>query len=467
MSSLFIFTRDLRLEDNTGLIMALKNSNNVIPAFIFDSNQISEANSYKSNNCVQFMMESLNELNESLEEKGSRLFYFYTSDYEKTIINIIKKSNKYEIKSIYISMDYTPFAKKRQNLLKKICDKLNLDLYVIEDHMLTGYDDVKKNDGTYYVKFTPYYRAALKHKINSPVKNKYKNYVKKSYKIDGEFDGKKESFYKENNNIMVRGGRSNALRILKKIKNYKDYNTEREIPSHNGTTKLSAYMKFNVISIREVYETFKDSLLKSNKLITQLYWRDFYMQIMNNFEILKQPTNKEYNIKWENNPTYIKKWKTGTTGIPIIDAAMNEMNTTGWMHNRCRMIVSNFLIKILRCDWMIGEKYFAQSLVDYDYSNNKGGWLWNCGSKNLSGLSFSLDSQPFFRVFNPWRQAENFDPECEYIKKWIPQLKDVPNKDILKWDETYQNYKKIDYPKPIVDDIQAEFKKTLNLIKTE
>jgi deoxyribodipyrimidine photo-lyase len=189
------------------------------------------------------------------------------------------------------------------------------------------------------------------------------------------------------------------------------------------------------------------------------------MQIMNNFQVIRSSTNKEYNIKWENNPTYIKKWKNGETGIPIIDAAMKEMNTTGWMHNRCRMIVSNFLIKILRCDWMIGEKYFAQSLIDYDFSNNKGGWLWNCGSKNFSGLSFSLDSQPFFRVFNPWRQAENYDPECEYIKKWIPELKDVPNKDILKWDEKWENYKKIDYPKPIVDDIQGEFKKTLKLLK--
>jgi len=457
MSSIFIFTRDLRLEDNTGLIMALKNSDNVIPIFIFDSNQISDSNSYKSNNCVQFMIECLDELNYFLGERGSRLFYFYTSDYEKTIQNIIKKSEKYEIKSIYISMDYTPFAKKRQNILKKICDKLKINFYIIEDHMLTGYDTVKKDNGEYYVKFTPYFRAALKHKVNSPIKNKYNNYVKKSYKIDGEFTGKIHSFYEENKNIMVRGGRTNALRILKKIKNFKDYNIEREIPSHNGTTKLSAYIKFNVISIREVYEAFTDDLSKSNKLISQLYWRDFYMQIMNNFEVLKQPMNKGYNIEWENNPTYIKKWKNGKTGIPIIDAAMNEMNTTGWMHNRCRMIVSNFLIKILRCDWMIGEKYFAQNLVDYDVSNNNGGWQWSS--------STGVDSMPSFRVFNPWRQAEKYDPECEYIKKWIPVLKDVSNKDILKWNESYKKYKKIDYPEPIVEDIQLEFKKTLKLYK--
>jgi deoxyribodipyrimidine photo-lyase len=463
MTSLFIFTRDLRLEDNTGLILALKNSTNVIPAFIFDSNQISDENSYKSNNCVQFMIECLEELNESLENKGSRLYYFYSKDYEKTITNIINKSEKYEIKSIYITMDYTPYAKKRENILNKVCKKLNINLFVIEDHMLTGYDNVKKDNGEYYVKFTPYFRAALKHKINEPVKNNYKNYIKKTYKIDGEYTKDIHSFYEENKNLIVNGGRSKALLILKKIKNFKDYNVEREIPSHNGTTKLSAYIKFNVVSIREVYEVFKSNLSNSNKLLTQLYWRDFYMQIMNNFEVKRK---EKYNsIEWENNPTYIKKWKTGKTGIPIIDAAMTEMNTTGWMHNRCRMIVSNFLIKILRCDWTIGEKYFAQNLVDYDYCNNKGGWLWNCGSKELSGLSFSLDSQPFFRVFNPWRQAENYDSECEYIKKWILELKDVPNKDILNWNESYEKYKKIDYPKPIVEDIQGEFKKTLKLLK--
>jgi deoxyribodipyrimidine photo-lyase len=457
MSSLFIFTRDLRLEDNTGLIMALKNSNSVIPVFIFNSEQISNLNSYKSNNCVQFMIECLDELNYSLQEKGSRLFYFNTSNYEKTVRNIIKKSDKYEIKSIYISRDYTPFAKKRQKILEKICKDLELELFIVEDHMLTGYDEVKKDDGNYYVKFTPYYRAALHYKVKDPKKNNYKNYVKKSYEIDGEFYGDIHKFYKKNPNILVRGGRTNALKILKKIKNFKDYNVEREIPSHNGTTKLSAYMKFNVVSIREVYKSFKDNLSRSNKLLTQLYWRDFYMQIMNNFDVVKQPMNKGYNIEWENNTTYIKKWKTGTTGIPIIDAAMREMNTTGWMHNRCRMIVSNFLIKILRCDWMIGEKYFAQSLVDYEISSNNGGWQWSS--------STGVDSMPSFRVFNPWRQAEKYDPDCEYIKKWIPELKDVSNKDILKWDESYEKYKKIDYPKPIVDDIQEEFKKTLKLYK--
>jgi deoxyribodipyrimidine photo-lyase len=461
MTSLFIFTRDLRLEDNTGLIEALKNSDKVLPVFIFDANQITDSNSYKSNNCVQFMIECLDSLNDSLEEKGSRLFYFYSTDYEAIIRKIIKNSDKYEIASIYITKDYTPFAKKREHILEKICKDEELELFIIEDHMLTGFDKVKKDDGSYYVKFTPYYRRALKLDIENPKSNKYKNYVKKSYSIKGEFDGNIHKFYDENKNIFVRGGRYDGLKILKKIKNFTKYNTEREVPSLNGTTHLSAYIKFNVVSIREVYQHFK-KLGKSNKLITQLYWRDFYMQIMHNFEVIRHQSNKY--IKWENNPQWIKKWKEGNTGIPIVDAGMRQMNTIGWMHNRVRMITSNFLIKILRCDWMIGEKYFAQTLVDYDYSNNKGGWLWNCGGTKISGISFSLDSQPYFRVFNPWRQAENYDSECEYIKKWIPELKDVPNKDILKWGEMWENHKKTGYPKPIVEDIQEEFKKTLKLL---
>jgi len=454
MGSIFIFTRDLRLEDNTGLIMALKNSDYVLPVFIFDSHQIAH-NQYKSNNCIQFMIECLDDLNEELHRHNSRLFYFYSDDYENTVRKIIKKSEKYEIGSIYITMDYTPFAKKRQHVLEKICKTMGMTLNVVEDHMLTGAEKVKKDTGDYYMKFTPYYRTAIKQDVATPVKNTHKNYVKKTYSIPGEYDGDIHRFYLKNNNVLVKGGRKNGLNILKHIKNFKNYNTGREIPSENGTTKLSAYMKFNVISVREIHRTFSKNLSKNNKLFVQLYWRDFYMQIMNNFDVIKQPMNKNYNIKWENDDTKIKKWKSGNTGIPLVDAAMREMNTSGWMHNRCRMIVSNFLVKILRCDWMIGEKYFAQNLVDYDPANNNGGWQWSS--------STGVDSMPSFRVFNPWRQAEKYDKECKYIKKWIPELENVPEKDILHWDTEWKKYKKIKYNEPIVSDIREEFKKTLKL----
>jgi deoxyribodipyrimidine photo-lyase len=461
-TAIFIFTRDLRLEDNIPLIEALKNNTNVLPIFVFNPDQITDDNSYKSNNCVQFMIECLDELNGTLEKKSSRLFYFYgdTSDIVK---KIIKKSDKYEISSVYISQDYTFFAKKREKDLVRVCKELEIELNIMENHMLTGVDKVKKDDGTFYKKFTPYYRTAMKLDVLEPQKNSYKNYIKKSYEFDFEYDKDIHKFYKKNDNILVHGGRENAIKILKNMKIFNNYNTSREVPSIRGTTYLSAYLKFNVVSVREVYKYFDKTLSGNNKLFTQLYWRDFYMHIMYHYNPIK--SNRKYDLKWENNANWIKRWKTGTTGIPIIDAAMNQMNTIGWMHNRCRMIVSNFLIKIMRCDWTIGEKYFAQMLVDYDFCNNSGGWNWSCGTQKLSGFDFSVDSQPYFRVFNPWRQAETYDAECEYIKKWLPQLKDVPAKDILKWNEKYQNYKNIDYPKPMIEDIQEEFKKTLKLIK--
>jgi len=451
--SIFIFTRDLRLEDNTSLITALTSSEKVLPIFIFNPSQITDENSYKSNNCVQFMIECLEELNKELRKKKSKLFYFYGDN-----ISILKKIIKeIDINAIYINQDYTPFAKKREKNIESLCKKNKIDFYKFEDYSLCGVSGVRKQDGGLYTVFTPFYRAGLKIKKQEPIKNNHTNYNSKSFKLKCEYKDNIHNFYEENKNILVRGGRKNALKILANIKNFKDYNKDREIPSLHGTTYLSAYMKFNVLSIREVYHKLIDTFPLSNKLITQMYWRDFYMQIMYHHDVIKTPFRIKYkDIKWENNPTYIKKWKEGNTGIPIIDAAMRQMNLTGWMHNRSRMIVSNFFVKIMRCDWMIGEKYFAQKLVDYDPANNNGGWQWSA--------STGTDSQPYFRVFSPWRQAETYDPECEYIKKYVPELKDIDNKIILNWNTKYNDIK-IDYPKPMIIDISAEFKKTLKYYK--
>lgn len=451
--SLFIFTRDLRLVDNTSLNLALKNSKKVIPIFILNPLQLNEKeNSYKSDNCVQFMMECLDELNSELKKINSRLFYFY-GDNETIITKFIKYVN---IDAVYINRDYTPFAKKREKEIEKICNLNKINFICEEDYMLTGSNGVLKDNGTTYLKFTPYYRAAQKIKKKKVDTKKYSNYLSKTTKFFFEYKKSIHEFYEENNKVWVRGGRKNALNILKKIKNYKNYNKDREFPSLLGTTSLSAYLKFNVVSIREVFETFTSNLASSNHLITQLYWRDFYMQIMANHDVVRKAMKESYNtIKWENNAGLIKKWKEGKTGIPIIDAAMRQMNTVGWMHNRCRMIVSNFFVKIMRCDWMIGEKYFAQKLVDYEISQNNGGWQWSA--------STGTDSQPYFRVFSPWKQANMYDKDCEYIKRYVPELKNVPNKVILKWDELWEDYKIISYPKPMIQNIQDEFKKTLKL----
>jgi len=447
-TSIFIFTRDLRLDDNTGLIKACLLSHTVIPIFIFNPQQIDSSNSYKSNFCVQFMIQSIDSLKKQLKNHSSDLFLFY-GDIEKILKSILKKK---DIDAIFINKDYTPFAKSREKELDKFCTANKLEFYCLEDHMLVGVEDCLKDDHTPYVKFTSYYRQAKKQQIRKFVQNKHTNYLHKSgLKIKSV---KVDKFYTPNPNALVEGGRENGLKMLAASKNQKNYSKSREMVAQS-TTHLSAYLKFGCISVRETYEYFSKHLQSTNTLFDQLHWRDFYMQIMYYFPHVIGSNMNHKKIVWENDSHKIKMWKIGTTGYPIVDAGMREMNHTGYMHNRCRMIVANFLIKILHVDWKIGEKYFAQQLVDYDPANNNGGWQWSA--------STGTDSQPYFRYFSPIRQAIRYDPDCEYIKKWIPELKDVPNKIIHKWDEYAAQYRETGYPEPIVADITKEIKKTFKM----
>ncbi len=331
--SIFIFSRDLRLHDNTSLLYALKESQTVIPIFIFNPLQLNDSNKYKSDNCIQFMCESLDELNELLEKKGSRLYTFY--DEPHIIIDtLLKKYN--EIESVYINMDYSPFAKKRDSDIEKICNKHNVKFYSYEDYLLTGKDIVKNSSNNCYVKFTPFFRNASKLKVHLQNNANPTNYIDKKHKLIKEYTANYHNFYKKNQHIAVHGGRQNALKILKNITKFKKYNECRDYPSEQCTTQLSAYLKFNVVSIREVYETIKEKLGLKNKLIAQLYWRDFYMIISNHYpQLLKNKSMKPAydNIVWDDNKTWFKLWCEGRTGIPNVDAGMRQMNKTGFMHN--------------------------------------------------------------------------------------------------------------------------------------
>jgi deoxyribodipyrimidine photo-lyase len=443
-TSIFIFRRALRLTDNIGLLEALKNSDTVIPIFIFTPTQL-EKNSYKSDNCVQFMIESLIDLNNQLNKRGSRLFYFYGEPHD--IINKLIKDNK-KIDGVFINVDYTQYSIKRDKLIKRACENYDVSLILHEDILLNPIKSILTGDNTVYEKFTPYYNKAIKQKVQSPIRNNYSNYLKKTKKIKGEYKGSIHKFYKKNNNIAENGGRDKALIKFKIINNNKKYNRDRNI-LHIKTTRLSAYIKFGCVSIREVYNLFRTKLGMSNNLIKQLYWRDFYYNISYEHPrvfIKGKNMKEEYdNMDWKKNITYIQKWKKGTTGYPIIDAAMRELNTTGYMHNRGRLLTSNFLVKVLGINWEIGEKYYAQKLIDYDPSVNNGNWQWSSGS--------GADSQPYFRIFNPWLQSKKHDKDCIYIKKWLPELKKVINEDIHEWYETYdyEEYKNINYPEPMVD----------------
>jgi deoxyribodipyrimidine photo-lyase len=446
--SIFIFRRDLRLQDNIGLIAALKESKIVIPIFILTPQQLVD-NKYKSNNAVQFMIESLTELNNELRYvSSSRLFYFF-ADPNKVLKKIFKQI---DIDAIYTNRDYTPYSKSRDNNIQKLCIENKVKFIQHEDCLLNNVGTITNVSGKIYVKFTPYYNNAKKVKVNTPMKNNYKNYYPGRNKIKGESLIDLTKLYKYNDQIAVTGGRSFALDILDDLKNFKNYNKDRNFFG-NGTTKLSAYIKFGNVSIREVYYKFKTVLGNRNDLIKQLYWRDFYYNIMEYYPNIMALNDRCFKPEFEKVPwlTYKDasksdkekwlKWCEGTTGFPIVDAAMRELNTTGYMHNRGRMIVASFLTKNMFWHFKDGEKYFAIQLVDYDPSNNANGWQWvaGCGS----------DSMPYFRVFNPWIQAQKYDPDCLYIKKWVPELKSVPNKHIHKW---YDYYKQYDiYYEPMLD----------------
>lgn len=446
-----IFTRDLRLNDNTTLLSALNECNLILPIFILNPEQLSNKNEYKSNNCIQFMCDCLYDLNKSLNKYGSRLFLFY-GEPQKIIKDLIKLNEN--IESVYMNKDYTPFAISREKSIREVCKKSKINFTVMEDYLLTGCDLVLNGSGKTYVKFTPFLNNAKKLKVKKDIKNNFKNYVNKKIKFKNEYTDEINDFFEYNNKIWVEGGREIAIKILKKISDYKKYNESRDIPIQK-TTNLSAYLKFNVVSIREVYWYFKKNLPNNSKLIDQLYWRDFYMIIMYNNKVINHNMNN-YTIKWSKNTKLFKLWTQGKTGYPIVDAGMRQLNETGYMHNRVRMIVGSCLVKILHIDWREGEKYFASKLVDSDPSNNNGGWQWCAGT--------GTDSQPYFRYLNPWTQAEKFDKDCKYIKKYVSELKNVPNKDIHDWNNKYENYN-VNYPKPIFDNVTERVKLAIKMYK--
>lgn len=442
-NGLFIFRRDLRIQDNIGLNKAIQECDKVFCIFIFTPEQVT-SNSFKSDNAVQFMIESLDDLEETIHSVKGKLGLFYGENV--SVVNKVIK--KYHIDCVYFNEDISPYAKKRDRQIEKVCKSNKIPCKTSWDYYLYSQDEIKTTTNSYYTKFTPYYNSALKVKPPKP------SYIKK-YKISNQIQGNitlLDAYLKFggdlNPNKLVTGGRVRALNIINNIGKFKNYNKIRD-NLDDSTTLLSAYLKFGNISVREAFYKMKSALGLSSGLIRQLIWREFYANILNNFpHVLGNPMNTKYKkLNWSTNTSLFNAWKQGKTGFPIVDAGMREMNTTGYMHNRARLITASFLIKTLLIDWEKGEKYFAQKLTDYDPASNNGNWQWVA--------STGTDSQPYFRIMNPWSQGEKFDPDATYIKKWVPELKDVPAKKIhqlfkieYKEDEDMQ---KVKYPEPIVD----------------
>ena len=438
-NGLFIFRRDFRIIDNNGLNELNSKCKNIFTIFIFTPEQVTGANKFKSDNSVQFMIESLEDLSAIISKNGGKLYTFY-GDNEKIIAECI---NEFNIDIVCFNIDYTPYAIQRDKKIIQLCEKMKTYVMYEHDYYLHEPGSILNGTNEPYKKFTPYYHTAIRQKIQPPVGLRKINFSKKQTPMSSSIylQQAMSKFTKHNPNILVHGGRQNAMKTLSSaLKTQKHYST-----THNEvwkpTSQLSAYIKFGCLSIREVYHVFK----KNHDFVRQLIWRDFYANILFSFPyVLGHSMKSNYNkIRWHHNTSWFKAWCNGETGYPIVDAGMRQLNTTGYMHNRSRLIVASFLVKTLLIDWREGEKYFAQKLVDYDVASNNGNWQWIA--------STGADSQPFFRIFNPTEQGKTVDPNCEYIKKWIPELNDVEPNIIHNWETEWKENKHLKYPKPICD----------------
>ena len=437
-NGIFLFHRDLRIQDNIGLIQTIKKCKSIYLVFIFTPEQVGSANPYKSNNSVQFMIESLQDLNEQTHKK---LNVFYGST-NKVMKECIKKWN---IQYVCFNKDYTPYAIERDDSLSKLCEKMGVKCEMTSDYYMYEPGTILNSTGQTYQKFTPYYNTVKSIKPQLPQSLHLKNIHFVSSNIPNYSISLQEAmtkFTKLNIHILSHGGRTAGLKVLDTaLKTQKHYSNTHDVLSI-PTSLLSPYIKFGCVSIREVFHKFRNI----KDLIRQLIWREFYINILYAHpHVLGHAMKPNYNkIRWRTNARYLHAWKTGTTGFPIVDAGMRQMNTTGYMHNRARLIVASFLTKTLLIDWREGEQYFAQKLVDYDPASNNGNWQWIA--------STGADSQPYFRIFNPYHQSEEVDEDAIYIKSWIPELRDVPAKKIHNWDKYHTEYKnKTHYPGPIVD----------------
>jgi len=402
---IFLFRRDFRIHDNLALnrLVAECGNKGVYPMFIFNPVQIyAKNNPYFSNNCVQFMIESLDELDTHFHVN------YYEADGKEGVrgdIGVLKGlSKKYKIKTIAYNKDYSPFAIKRDRIIEEWAKDADIRIITEEDYTLYPIGTILNNKDDPYQVFTPFYKKSLSFKVPvpEPLEVKSINVVKNIKRFD------KHKYYVANPDLAVRGGRALALTRFKKIMT--DYATTRDYPAMDKTTRLSAYIKFGCVSIREVYYNYKNV----KELQRELLWREFYANILYYFpHVLGNSFKEQYdNVKWTNNKEWFKRWCNGTTGYLLVDAGMAQLNKTGWMHNRLRMVTAMFLTKDLLIDWRWGEKYFATRLVDYDPASNNGGWQWSA--------STGTDAQPYFRIFNPELQLKRYDKKYEYIRTWIP-----------------------------------------------
>ena len=410
--SIFWFRRDLRLDDNVGFLEALKGSHPVLPIFIFDKEILNELPQDDAR--VTFIYETLQKMrNELQEDHGSSLALFYGKP--ETVWKQLVKD--YDIDTVYTNHDYEPYALERDEQIKKLLKKEDIDFKTYKDQVIFEKDEVVKGDGDPYVVYTPY-------------KNKWQEIFDecehlKIHYTSQHLENLIQNSRLPNLDLSDMGFKKSSIEIPEYdvtptlIQNYED---TRNFPAQDGTSHLGPHLRFGTVSVRKMV---KKAIAEKNTVFwSELIWREFFMQILYHYpKTVNNAFRSKYDrIEWRNNKKEFEKWKKGETGYLLVDAGMRQLNTTGYMHNRVRMLVASFLCKHLLIDWRWGEAYFAEKLLDYEQSSNVGNWQWAAGS--------GVDAAPYFRIFNPMTQVDKFDKDKKYIKEFVPEFDtdDYPEK---------------------------------------
>lgn len=411
--NIFWFRRDLRLDDNAGLYHALKEGIPVLPIFIFDRNILDDL-STKSDSRVHFIHNAVYSLQEHLQKLGSAMEVRYGFPVE-IFSDLV---NEYSVNAVFTNHDYEPYARERDKQVEQLLNSRGITFKTFKDQVILEKSEVIKDDGKPYTVFTPY---------SKKWKSVSTDFHLKSYNTRKYFNQFLKQYPKEIISLEAMGFKKTGAIFPKNewlgqlIRNYKE---TRDFPAIEGTSRLGVHLRFGTTSIRQL--AFEAGGL-NDVFLNELIWREFYQMILWHFpHVVGHSFKPAYdNIQWINNEKQFDAWCHGKTGYPIVDAGMRELNETGYMHNRVRMITASFLVKHLLVDWRWGEAYFAEKLLDYELASNNGGWQWAAGS--------GTDAAPYFRIFNPTLQAKKFDPEGKYIHKWITEIDSF------------------DYPAPIVD----------------
>jgi len=397
--SVFWFRRDLRLSDNHALHKALEVSEAVLPIFIFDDEITGELQNNDPR--LTFIYDNIISINSVLSKYSSSVLCLQG----KPIDVWGQLLDKFNIVSVFANEDYEPYGIERDLLINKRLSEEGVELLLFKDQVIFAKDEVMKKDHTPYTVYTPYKNKWLEKYIDQKANYetrydvlKWGNYFKKEFDFPS---------------LSKLGFVRSSIKVHPyNVQELEEYDELRNFPSKAGTSKLGPHLRFGTVSIREITRKMKSNEMFLNELI----WREFFIQILYHFpQVVSNNFKRKYDtVKWRNNSDEFEKWKKGLTGYPIVDAGMRELNTTGYMHNRVRMVVAGFLCKHLLIDWRWGEAYFAEKLLDYELSANNGNWQWSAGT--------GCDSAPYFRIFNPTEQVKKFDKDLEYISKWIPEI---------------------------------------------